>query len=77
MVGVGAHHNERSGTVAHLYANKTIAFLKSGEAGIVAVFHAAHVDAGGGGTVRAKGALGESIRASGRVETIRLVTKLR
>ena len=67
IVGVGAHHDERSGAAAHLYANKTIAFLKSGDAGIVAVFHAAHVDAGGGGTARAKGALGEGIRPRRKV----------
>src|SRR4051812_9925044 len=66
MIGVGAHHYERSGSVTHLYANKTIAFLKSGQAGAVAVFHTAHVDAGGGGTARAKGTLGEGIRSLGQ-----------
>src|ERR1044071_9369438 len=62
MVGVGAHHHERSGTAAHLYAHKTITFLESGQAGAVAVLHATHIDAGGGGTARAKGALGKDIR---------------
>ena len=66
MVGVSAHHDDRSGAAAHLHANKTIALLESGEASPIAVFHAAHVDAGGGGTGRAEGALGEGVRGLGQ-----------